>query len=290
MDDQNATQSPPDDEFGTFALRGIARWWLGICQNTRSRKLNNWLRKPLKRLVHGWVDTQCWGLNLRLSAHGNISEQRLLYWPEGIDLAEREAIRSALASGGVFLDIGANAGLYSLWIASDRNADVQVEAFEPDAGLCNRIKGNLVRNGLINVRLHEYALGAREGSACLLRDGKNLGCNQVNSSETHSDPPDINTVPMHRLPEVLKQFNITSSAVIKIDVEGAEKEILEPLFAELPSSTWPSLIVCELERRHETTEAANLLLSLGYKLRERTRMNGIFELPRSSEELQSQAA
>jgi len=271
-------ESPPTAAFGDFALSGLSDWWLRQCQKVVDRRKNRWLRRPLKWALRGWVDTCCWGLRLRLASSGNVSEQRLLYWPDGIDRLERHAISESLSSGGTFLDIGANAGLYSLWVAAMQRDDVRVEAFEPDAGLCERLKANLRRNSIRNVRLHECALGEADGLGALIRNGTNLGCNYVTAAGNAEKP-----IRVRRLPKVLRALGVTQIKALKIDVEGTEENVLRPLFEDVSRDLWPSLVICEMERRYSSTPAAELLQTVGYELQQRTRMNGIFRLSRSSD-------
>lgn len=267
----SSTTTLPADPFGQFALKGIRGRWLAWCQRIGNRRLNKWSRGLLKRWVHGWVDTNIWGLKLRLASRGNLSEQRLLYWPAGLDLQERQAISEAIADGGVFFDIGANAGVYSLWAAA-LGPGVRVEAFEPDPDLCHRLRQNLARNSLNHVRLHQLALGDTEGSGSLVRGTGNLGCNRVAADETGEQ------VVLRRLPDVLSEIDCSRIDVMKIDIEGGECAALTPMFEELPRDNWPRLIICELQQQDESSPIGELLTSHGYQLAGRTRMNGLFRL------------
>lgn len=266
-----------EEAWGCYALpRGKLRW-LAVCQKLKHRRLNLWVRHLLKRSVRGWVDTTVWGLRLRLASEGNLSEQRLLYSPRVVDSVERHAIRDTLQGGGVFVDIGANAGVYSFWAAAQCGAEVTVEAFEPDPQLCARLESNLRRNNLDHVRLHAFALGEADGTAHLIRGTANLGCNQVSADDGEGEQ-----ITIRRLPGVLRSLQVPAVDVLKIDVEGGECSVLRPLFEELPHHTWPRLIVCELAGNPKTVPVTDLLLSHGYHLERQTRMNGLFRRERGS--------
>ncbi len=237
------------------------------------RRLALWLRKPLKSCLRGPVDIEVWDLQLRLVPQGNLSEQRLLMMPQFLDPDEREALDEELKEGGVFLDIGANAGIYSLWVASRPGQNARVEAFEPDPDLCARLQENLARNNLTNVRLHRYALGEEEGTVHLQRGSRNLGENVISTGGTGRE------VPMKRLNDVLRDHGIGAVRALKIDVEGHEVPVLRPYFAEVPRDSWPRLIVCELGREPvgpEDVEIGRLLLDHGYEMQKRGRLNGLF--------------
>ena len=57
---------------------------------------------------------------------------------------------------------------------------------------------------------------------------------------------------------------------MKIDVEGAEMDILGKFYAEAPRGRWPQLVIMEY---YFDSKAVNLLISKGYKEVLRTKMN-----------------
>ncbi len=262
-------------EWGALRLGGWKARWLARCQRVRSRRLAIWMRKPLKCGLPAWVDAEVWSLRLRLATRGNLSELRLLLTPGSLDPNEREALANEVREGEVFVDIGANAGVYTLWMGSRNGGGVRVEAFEPDPELCRRLGENLRRNKMGNVTLHRCALGEHDGSAFLQRDGGNLGQNEV--TDDHGD--DAIEVQIRRLSAVLAERRIERLAALKIDVEGHESEVLRPYFSEVTRDWWPRMIVCEVPSHIvnvEELEVGRLLLNSGYTLSARGRMNGIF--------------
>lgn len=249
--------------------------WLGFCQKIPNRRLALWARKPLKKALDALVDTEVWGLRLRLQSRGNLSEQRLLMMPRHLDPREREIVAGELANGGVFLDIGANAGLYTLWLASRKISGLRIEAFEPDPALCGRLRFNVAENELAQVTLNPFALGAEAGILRLAPGKGNQGENSL-VSEGAGHPVEVKT-----LKAVLSEKNISEITALKIDIEGHEAEVLRPFFATAPKSLWPKLVVCELNLDSQRTKKSPGHLALGeagYRVDEETRMNGIFRL------------
>ena len=241
--------------------------------NRRWRRLALWLRKPLKSSFGPWVDVVVWGLKLRLHSCGNLSEQRLLLMPQFLDPAERLALAEALKDGGVFFDIGANAGMYALWVASRHVPGTRVEAFEPDPELCAALRFNLRTNGLVTVHLHPLALGREEGRVAMVSGTGNKGENHIDASP---GAPGV-AVEMTTLPGFLVRAGITHITALKIDVEGHETEVLEPLFAQCPRELWPRLLVCEVVH-DESNRLAMLLARHHYRLSARGRLNSIYHL------------
>ena len=238
------------------------------------RRIALWLRKPIKNKLGQWIDITIWNLNLRLRSKGNFSEQRMIFMPQFLDTIERIAISEELKNGGVFFDIGANAGVYTLWAGSLRNPAITVHAFEPDPSLCSTLQSNLDRNALEGIHLHQSALGRIDSEATLILSEKNKGENSIDIS------PDTTgmKIRIHSLPQWLTSNQISRIDVMKIDVEGHELDVLEPLFTICPAASWPRLLICELIH-DDKSNIKQLLQKCGYILEKQGRLNGIYRLP-----------
>lgn len=276
------TALPNDASWGAHAPSGWRQVWLSCLHALPAgnawRRLALWLRKPLKSRLHNPVDVTIWGLRLRLQSRGNLSEQRLILMPQFLDRVERETLARELAGGGVFLDIGANIGVYSYWVAATCGPAVRVEAFEPDPLLGQRLRHNLALNpGLAHLHLNPVALGAEEGEVILMAGVGNAGENRIVASAAPPANTSATRVRMTTLPTFLRENKIDRIDALKIDVEGHEVAVLEPLFNTCPRETWPRLVVCEVVK-HGDTIIDRLLATHGYTLTGRGRLNGIYRL------------
>lgn len=273
----NPPPASPPSPWGAFLLRGFFATWVDLLHRLppgkRWRRIALWLRSPLKRWLPPVVDARVWNLKLRLHARGNLSEQRLLLMPQYLDVLERDFLARELAPGGCFLDIGANIGAYSLWVAS-QCPQARIEAFEPDAELCARLQFNLATNRLDHVHLHRVALGDHEGEVRLQSGAGNKGENRV------TEGGDGVAVPMTTLPAFLERAGIPRIDALKIDVEGHEIPVLRPLFERTPPALHPRLLICELAPQPQA-DLMQLLTTHGYELVARGRMNGIFRRARA---------
>ncbi len=278
QDLQNTAYGPLESSWGAYSPGFLVRSWLKLLHrmpvSSSFRRLSLWMRKPLKVLLDGWVDIEVWGLRLRLRSRGNLSEQRLIFMPQFLDRVEREVLAKELKDGGLFLDIGANAGLYSLWVASLRLENVRVEAFEPDPELCQGLKFNLETNELYTVRVNPLALGRQQGQMRLIKGSGNKGENRV-AADDLSEELGL-SVEMTTLGDFLRQHGITQISAIKIDIEGYEVDALEPFFTDCPENMWPRLLICEVV--HDTDcKLLQLLERSGYRLAAKERLNSIFK-------------
>lgn len=272
--------SSPDNfsAWGTHSVAGWRRRWLALLHSLpvgrRWRRVALWLRKLVKNRLPDPLDIEIWGLRLRLKSQGNLSEQRMILMPQFVDWLERATLVRELAGGGVFFDIGANAGVYTLSVAAACGPAVRIESFEPDPELCDRLRHNLELNKLDQVHLNACALGRIEGTATLVAGDGNKGENRVESGSSSS--PGI-TVAITTLPAFLNQKSITRIDALKIDVEGFEADVLEPLFTSCPRSAWPRLLICEVIQ-DPSAKLSALLAANGYSLADHGRLNGIYRL------------
>jgi len=60
---------------------------------------------------------------------------------------------------------------------------------------------------------------------------------------------------------------------MKIDIEGAEFQVLDRFFATAPAARWPELIVLEWIHHHPVQNAVALVRAKGYAPVVRTKLN-----------------
>lgn len=123
-----------------------------------------------------------------------------------------------------FLDIGANAGVYSVLFAV-HHLGGDIIAFEPDPGNHARLIANLQANALLNtVRVMQTAVGDKAGEMTLMEAGPH---NRGESWIVHPDKPpeDAPGVATHVVRQIRfdDQFRIAGKIIlVKMDVEGSE--------------------------------------------------------------------
>jgi len=134
----------------------------------------------------------------------------------------REVVRLSRSTGGLLIDVGANAGYFSLlWVASNSNSTAI--AFEPSPRNTQIIKENIRNNGFDNrITLRSIALGRDTGEFDFdLGPSESTGWGGL----VHETGERTIRVQVERLDEL-----IPSDAVIdllKIDTEGADTWVLQ---------------------------------------------------------------
>jgi FkbM family methyltransferase len=129
----------------------------------------------------------------------------------------------AFPKGGVFVDVGAHIGLYTLELA--RKAE-QVIAIEANEETCHKLEANILLNDLGD-KVSTVHAAAWNKSALLRMEDPNSkvagGSNQVRQPTED----EVWTVEGHKLDKLLKAFDLARVDMIKIDVEGAEWRVLK---------------------------------------------------------------
>ena len=177
-------------------------------------------------------------------------------------------IEAELGAGGVFYDIGANVGAYSL-IAAMQPTPPAVFAFEPGfrtfSSLCDNVHLNKCAAAITPVPL---ALAGRSG----LRRFRFRTLDAGQSRHGLAPAPDqrwkglTQQVPVASLDDLGTLFTLPLPTHLKLDVDGAELEVLQGATATLRHPALESLLVEIDEALWEPVLA--LLDSAGFTLRE----------------------
>lgn len=142
-------------------------------------------------------------------------------WEPEVTRCAQQRIRAGMR----VWDIGADVGYFSLLFAGLAGPDGRVRAFEPIPKARVRLEENLRLNACANVEVESRALGCKPGKFIL---EKPLEVSRINLEKTLPGPDDIE-VQVVRGDDVFAESGWPSLDVIKLDVEGAELEILRGL-------------------------------------------------------------
>jgi FkbM family methyltransferase len=251
-----------------------------------SRLPNNWLGLRLAILLRrfvtvrlaypdGALDVARWGLRLRLHPRDNGCEKNLLFTPqmyETTELAELTAeiarAKTRRASFG-FVDIGANVGLFSFFVAACAGPSARILAVEPEKGNLERFFFNMGANPGLPIRVVSAAIAGEAGMLAVEPDRRDRGGTRVHQSVQGGEV----TVEAKTLLQLLTQEGVESIDALKIDVEGMEDSILSSFFRDAPQRLWPRLILVEDARAVWNTDLFSLLAAKGYSVASRSRQN-----------------
>jgi FkbM family methyltransferase len=179
-------------------------------------------------------------------------------------------LASALKPGDTAVDVGANIGAYTLFMAGLVGRTGRVVAVEPQPAVLARLRVNCGFNPDLNVDIAATALGDREGEAHFQLNSANQGESKLTASGLGAI-----AVPLTTLEAAITSRGIERVAALKIDVEGAEPDVLLPFFASAPAFLWPKLLILERGDSRWKLDLTGALLAKGYRQQSATRLNVI---------------
>jgi FkbM family methyltransferase len=161
-------------------------------------------------------------------------QENLIFWKglKGWDEPETiEIIYLLKAEIKTFIDIGANTGIYSLFVKS-MLPDAEVIAFEPSRTINNELSLNLQLNNL-NIRHEAIALSNKTGELTFYDSTIPHQTSASLSERMNKVNPSLNgnvfeyLVKVDTLDNYIFQSNLKDVSIVKIDVELHEPEVFE---------------------------------------------------------------
>jgi FkbM family methyltransferase len=224
----------------------------GIQTTNGRRPFHSLPRRAVRRLRKIFVDWR-WrylgydyisvldDVHLRVYADGRLGH--LLRYGD-FEVSEQAFLKRILRPGDVFVDAGANIGLYSLLAGRLVGPSGSVLAFEPCAATFERLRENVRRSGMPQISCHRIALSNIAGPATLSVsrsgfDAWNSLAGILADGEFTSESVMTITWDAFWAQQTL-QKRVT---VMKIDVEGWEVPVLEGAYALLSRADAPVLQV-----------------------------------------------
>jgi FkbM family methyltransferase len=184
-----------------------------------------------------------------------------------------ELLSRLVRPGDIAVDVGANVGIHTVRLAKLVGATGHVFAVEPASDLADRLRTNLALNAATNVTVVQAAAGSGAEDFATLHRPPGDARNQARSSvvEKASLSGARQQVPVVRIDDLAASS--ANVKLIKIDVEGAELDVLEGAASTIATHR-PSL-VCEIavENALAVTE---FLHQFGYSLLEISVRRGTF--------------
>ena len=199
-------------------------------------------------------------IRVKRTRHGVMAYNRNdVYIGRALDLygehteLELRMLGGLIPAGGTVIDAGANIGVHSVFFAKTVGPQGRVLAFEPQRQAFKLLSANAALNGLTQLRCERAALGPRRGEIFVPdldpdRES-NFGGISLNAEGSGE------AVPLLRLDD----FDLAACDLIKIDVEGMEREVLagarDTVILHAP------LLYVENDRRENSAALIELLFS-----------------------------
>lgn len=123
----------------------------------------------------------------------------------------------------VFVDVGANTGLYTVYAARQMAGQGTVVSVEPNPEMFSVLTRNVRANGFTNVITKNLCLGDYTGPATLWENFNKPNSYSLLQRDTNASPL---TVSVQRLDDLVREENLNRLDYLKLDVEGAEQQVL----------------------------------------------------------------
>ena len=154
--------------------------------------------------------------------------QKQLYFQGYFEYRETKLLEKYIRPGMTYLDVGANIGWHTLVAAKLVGVTGKVISFEPVLSTYTHLDKNIRLNQLRNVRLFRYGLSNTNNSVPIYPVSQdNDGSNSLFSIRKDSTP--IEVIETKVGSEILMAVGVNHIDFCKIDVEGAEMNVLEGL-------------------------------------------------------------
>lgn len=209
-----------------------------------------------------------WGIRIEIRQYTDLI-QRHLYFLGYFELREARFVRSILREGDRVIDVGANIGWYTLLAARAVGPAGHVIAFEPASAAHDHLQSNIALNGFTNVEVLKIGLSSAPRRLQLVYpDTDNAGAARLIETTGAGTGE---TVEVRRFDAFWDAALRGPIRLIKIDVEGAELDVLEGMSGILRRGI-ADYVMIELdddrlrEQGRSAAEGLDQLAAAGYTL------------------------
>jgi FkbM family methyltransferase len=266
--DNDPTQAP----FGALAPNAAQAAVIALARRSGLKRgaFRPFLSRLLNLMRAGPLDVTYQGACFRFHHQASATERGALFNPD-YDRTELDFLRAHTPCGGVFVDIGANVGIYALALARHIGPRGFVIAVEPHPLAHARLSFNRAASGFTQVNLVAAAAGEADGELMIETDNDNLGASYIVMG-----PPSASALKVRslQLQHILDEAGVPKVDALKIDVEGFEDRVLTGFFRDAPQDLWPRAVVIEhLSREEWQRDCLADMRDRGYCQAGRTRSN-----------------
>jgi FkbM family methyltransferase len=195
---------------------------------------------------------------------------RHLYWEdEGCTFEYSKIFKKIIVDQNSFFDIGANVGYYSL-LAKTLHPNILTYSFEPSKGPNYFLNKNKEMNQFQEMNIEKIALGDVNGETTFFEDinpkYKYLEHHASGTGNTqntwNNDATNKYNVQIVTLDNFIKERNIESIDLIKMDTEGTEDKVLNGALNTI--ERFKPIIICEVLENRIEEKIQKIISDIGY--------------------------
>jgi len=160
---------------------------------------------------------------------------------------------------GIFVDVGAHIGKYTIMVGR-KLSEGKIVSIEADPENFEMLKENIAFNGLKNVIALNFAAFSKDGEITLYRS---VSPHTSGYSVYLRDHTEAINVKAMKLDDILANLGLERVDLIKIDVEGAEYDVLLGAKKTLEKT---EVVICEVIWGEKSEKCKDLLTKASFRL------------------------
>ncbi len=205
---------------------------------------------------HSLIIKTIYGFRLKIDPAKDNGVENSIYIKGTYEKGTLDIIGKILKKGDVFIDIGANIGLMSIFSSYKVGENGQVISFEPNPETRKILEENIVLNSINNIKIEPYALSNTKRESKIYDNfDVNRGASSLIKPSTVTQSYDVIEIPFS------EYFgNDSKIDLIKIDVEGYELKVLEGAKEFLINCKNPPILIIEFSLLRENSFGNELFL------------------------------
>jgi FkbM family methyltransferase len=187
----------------------------------------------------------------------------------GSEREHQHAFRRLVRPGNIVIDVGANWGIHTLYLAGLVGSGGRVLALECFPGAFQELQWHLAANQCANAMTLLGAVSDVDAQALFLPGENPSEGKLIDAADGQAQMQNALVVPARRLDSIVAELALPHVELIKVDVEGAEGRVLAGA-QELTARFHPRWII-DLHNPEQDVLVARWLTGRGYTLK---RLNG----------------
>ncbi|MBT8220951.1 MAG: FkbM family methyltransferase [Bacteroidia bacterium] len=190
-----------------------------------------------------------YGFKLRIDPIIDNGVERSIYYYGTYEKGTLDIIGKILQKGDVFVDVGANIGLMSIYASGIVGDQGRVISFEPNPETRRILENNIALNDIQNIKVEGYALSnENKQSRIYERWDVNRGGASLIEPSSPKKSYDIHEIVFSEYFDIHDIIKL-----IKIDVEGFELNVLRGAREFIKASKYPPALIVEFSSNRDNT-------------------------------------
>ncbi len=242
-------------------------------QTGKKRNIYSHIVRTYSKLFRRPFDVIWEGINMRVHPNENSGDRWIFRVGLHSEYEDLHYLKTLYAGKNLsVIDIGANIGVYTLYLSKILGANSRIICFEPHPYTYSRLMANISFNPNPNIIPVNTGVGDKSGSAWLYSlNYTNAGENSLRAQGNGAGKVEVQ---IRTLAEVVAEKGVKNIDFLKIDIEGFEDKALIPFMESCSQELLPKHIFIEDNRAQWESDCFQYFLERGYEITKSHKKNG----------------